>query len=433
MTDAPDFRANRPIRTGLAGLLMLVLLVGLWGSLARIEGAVIVPGQVQVDGPRQIVQHPEGGVVAHVALRDGQIVRAGDALLTLDSGALRAERAILDARLTETRARRARLQAERDARPAPAFPPDLLARARTDPLIAEQIAGQSRLFDARHSARSHQLAQISRQITQVDARLDGLLAQSRAVTRQTRLVTTERALQARLQARGLAPSDRLNALDREAARLQGSLGDLAAQRAETLARREAIALQRLYLIARQREEAANDLRDTDLLATELAQRLAALDARITGLTLRAPVSGIVLGLTALTPHAVIRPAEPILQIIPQDRPLVVRLHIPPLQSGAVQPGQPVRITLPGPAVAALPDIHGTLRHISADTLTDPATGAAFYRAEVALDPARLPPDARHLLRPGQPAEAYLLTGSRSPLSWFLHPLVDMARRALREG
>lgn len=429
----PDLSAARPIRRGLATLLVLVALLGLWGMAARIDGAVIAPGQVQVEGNRQIVQHPDGGIVARIAVQEGQTVRAGDLLIALDAAPLLSERAILATRLSETRARRARLEAERDDTPAPRFPPDLLDQAATDPQVADQIAGQRRLFDARRDTLSRQTEQLARRRAQIAAQIAGIDAQTAALALQSGLIAEEKRSQQSLRDRGLAPISHLLALSREEAGLQGRLGDLAAQRAQAEERMTEINLERLRLSALRREEALAELRDLAPAEAELTERLAALAARIDRLAIRAPVSGTVLGLTVTTPRAVIRPAEPILHIIPQDRPLVVALRIPPLHVDEVRAGQLVRLIFPALANRTLPEVTGHLTRLSADALTDPATGAAFFLGEVTL-----PPDARHALGdhpllPGMPVEAFLPTGSRAPLSWLLQPLTDTFRRAFRES
>jgi len=431
MTPPPDLCADRPLRHGLAALAALVALLGVWGMGVRLDGAVIAPGQVQVAGNRLAIQHPEGGTIATIAVQEGQAVRAGDPLLTLDGTQLRAELAILALRLDESRARRARLQAEGDGSPAPAFPPDLLARAATDPPLADLIAGQRRLFAARRDTLARQTEQLAHRRTQIAAQIDGIDAQSAALTLQTRLIEAERRSQQALRDRGLAPAARLLALEREAASLQGRLGELAAQRAQAADRMTEATLETLRLTAQRREEATAELRDLHPMAGELAERHAALSDRIDRLTLRAPVSGTVLGLSA-APGAVIRAADPILHLIPQDRPLVISLRIPPLHVDEVQPGQPVRLIFPGRGTPTRSEVTGTLSRLSADALTDPVTGAPVFLGEVTLPPDTLARIGDPPLLPGTPVEAFLPTGSRTPLSWLLQPLTDYFRRAFRE-
>ena len=432
MTKEPDLSAKSAMRRGFFTLALLVAILGGWGIGTQLDGAVIAPGQVQVESNRQVVQHPDGGVIARIAVREGQTVTAGDELLTLDGTLLLAERAIIATQLSETRARRARLQAERDDSPEPVFPPDLLKLAETDPQVAEQITGQRRLFEARRDTLARQSEQLARRRAQVDAQIAGIDAQSAALATQNRLIEDERRDQQTLLDRGLAQSARVLALTREAASLQGRLGELAAQRAQAEGRMTEIDLESLRLAALRREEATAELREIGPLERELAERLGALSERIDRLTIRAPVSGTVLGLAVTTPRAVIRPADPILYLVPQDRPLVISIRIPPLHVDEVHVGQPVRLIFSALATRNLPDIMGTLSRVSADALSDPNTGAPFFLAEVTLSPEATAPLGDQQLLPGMPVEAFLPTGSRSPISYLLKPFTDYFLHAFRE-
>ena len=228
MTEEATFSAKRPIVRGMVVLAILLAILGGWGVATQLDGAVIASGQVQVESNRQVVQHPDGGVIASIDITEGQTVTAGDVLLTLDGSLLLSERTIIATQLSETRARRARLQAERDDSPALAFPDDLLALAQTDPSVAEQISGQRRLFEARRDTLARQSEQLAKRRAQVESQIEGIDAQAAALDLQNRLIEEERADQQSLFDRGLAQSARLLGLTREAASLQGRIGELAA-------------------------------------------------------------------------------------------------------------------------------------------------------------------------------------------------------------
>jgi HlyD family secretion protein len=433
MTEEATFSAKRPIVRGMVVLAILLAILGGWGVATQLDGAVIASGQVQVESNRQVVQHPDGGVISSIDITEGQTVTAGDVLLTLDGSLLLSERTIIATQLSETRARRARLQAERDDSPSLAFPDDLLALAQTDPSVAEQISGQRRLFEARRDTLARQSEQLAKRRAQVESQIEGIDAQAAALDLQNRLIEEERADQQSLFDRGLAQSARLLGLTREAASLQGRIGELAAQRAQAEGRMTEIDLEALRLAALRREEATAELREIDPVERELAERYNALTERIDRLTIRAPVSGTVLSLSVTTPRAVIRPAEPILYLVPQDRPLVISIRIPPLHVDEVQVGQPVRLIFSALVTRNLPDITGTLSRVSADALTDPNTGAPFFLAEVTLSPEAIALLGDQQLLPGMPVEAFLPTGSRSPMAYLLKPFTDYFLHAFRES
>lgn len=426
----PHFSARRHIALGLTALAALFATLGLWGGLTTLDGAVIAPGQIEVAQNRQVVQHPDGGVIAAIAIREGQPVAAGDLLLTLDGTALTAEHRIVTTQLLDLRTRRARLEAERDDAPAPAFPPDL---DRTDPQVADLFEGQRRLFEARRDTLARQSEQLSRRRAQIGAQIDGIDAQTAALSRQLALIRRELATQQGLLDKGLAQSARVLSLEREEAGLQGRLGELASSRAQAEGRITEFDLEILRLAALRREEALAELRDIAPLEREAAERAATLADRISRLEVRAPVSGLVLGLAVTTPRAVIRPADPILYLVPQDRPLVIAARVPPLHIDEIQPGQPVRLMLPAFPMNDAPDLTGTLSVISADALADPATGIPYYRAEITIPPDQIARLGDRALLPGMPVDAYLLTTPRTPLAYLFQPLATYFQQAFRES
>ena len=429
--NAPSpFSARRPALLGLVSLAALLATLGLWGGFTTLDGAVIAPGQVEVAQNRQVVQHPDGGVVASVAIREGQPVAAGDLLLTLDGTAITAEHRIVTAQLLDLRTRRARLEAERDDAPAPIFPADL---DPADPQVADLIEGQTRLFLARRDTLAQQTEQLTRRRSQIASQIEGIDAQTDALTRQLDLIRRELATQQDLLDKGLAQAARVLSLEREEAGLQGRLGELAAARAQAEGRMTEFDLEILRLAALRREEALAELRDIAPLEREATERTATLAERIARLEVRAPVSGIVLGLAVTTPRAVIRPADPILFLVPQDRPLVIAARVPPLHIDEVHPGQPVRLMLSAFPLADAPELTGTLSVISADALSDPNTGIPYYRAEITLPPDQLAILGDRTLLPGMPVDAFLLTTPRTPLAYLFQPVATYFRQAFRES
>jgi len=426
------FPARGPV---LVGAITVALLLGttiFWGLNTDIDGAIVAPGQIQVESNRQIVQHPDGGVVAAIAVTEGQPVKAGDLLLTLDGSLLSSELAIVEGQLFETRARRARLEAERDDAPAVTIPKDLVETAATRADVTDQVDGQLRLFDARRDTLARQTEQLTRRKEQTAAQIDGIDAQTKALVTQLDLIRSELADQQSLLDRGLAQSSRVLALEREQAALMGRSGELAAERAQAQGRITEIDLELLRLAAERREEASTLLRDIGSAEIELTERRRALLERIARLEVRAPVAGIVLGLAVTTPRAVIRPAEPMLYIVPQDRPLVIAARISPIHVDEVHVGQSVRVTLPAFSSRTTPELTGILSLLSADALTDQASGQTYYRAEITLpqDQAALLGDLT--LLPGMPVDSFIRTGARTPMAYLLKPFTDYFAKAFRE-
>lgn len=423
---------RRPVTNGLLALLALVAGFGLWATLTHLSGAVIAQGQIEVERDRQVVQHPDGGVVAEILVTEGARVSAGQPLLKLDGAALQSEITIVDGQLSELAGRSARLSAERDGMAELVFPPDIRALAEQSAEVAAQLDGQRRLFLARATTLAGQRALLGRRIAQITALSNGLAAQSSALTTQLDLIEQELTLQQGLREKGLAQTGTILALQREKARLDGQLGELAAEAARAADQVTEIEIEESGLETKRREDAAAELREIAPMVLELAERRRALQERIDRLEIRAPVAGVVLGLQVTTLGAVLRPAEPVLYVIPQDRPLVITARIAPIHIDEVSVGQPADMVFSAFAARDTPHLKGRVTRVSADALTDPHTGAAFYAAEIELDPGERARLGKRELLPGMPVEVFLQTGRHTPLAYLVKPFADYFSRAFRE-
>jgi HlyD family secretion protein len=432
-TPRPLWSARKPLLIGYITLALLVGGFGGWSVLAKIDGAIVASGQIEVDQDRQIVQHPDGGVVAEIAVKEAQPVKAGDLLIRLDGALLTPELAIVEGQLFEAMARRDRLEAERDDRPDVSFAQDLRDLAKTRPDVVEQMAGQRSLFFARKETLARQTEQLAKRTTQITAQIEGVAAQTLAVTRQRALILKELTDQQSLLDRGLAQASRVSALQREDANLQGNMGELASSRAQAEGRATEIDLEVLRLAALRREEASSQLRDLGPQLLELAERRRALVERIARLDIRAPMAGIVLGLQVTAPRSVLRAADPVLYIIPQDRPLVISVRVQPINIDEIHPGQQVRLVFPAFSARSMPEIFGHITTVSADALTDQRSQIAYFRAEILLNDGELAKLTQQTLLPGMPVEAFIETGARSPLSYLLKPFTDYFSKAMRES
>lgn len=418
----------------LKGLLTLVaLFAGLagWAALVPLSAAVIVPGRVEVDLNRQIIQHPDGGVVARLAVQEGTRVARGDVLLILQGATLRSRAAQLQARLDELRARQLRLRAERDGAPTLTIPPALQGAVASRSALASRLAQERRLFRARARSMRDEQARLSAQEREIAHQVTGIDAQITAADTQIALVTQEVTTQRSLLSRGLSQRGQVLALDRQRAALEGRRGALIASRAAARSQEGAARIALLRLTSTRRETAEGELSRLDPQIVDLGAQMAALQARIGRLTLRAPVAGVVYDLRIAGPQAVVRPADPILSIAPTDRPLIVAVNVPPRQVGDLSAGDRVRLRVTGLHDRLAPALRGHVLTVAPDTVTDSRTGRAFFRARIAIDPGSLPP-GRPIL-PGMPVEAFIQTGARTPLAYLLGPVRNYFAHALHES
>ena len=427
-----QWSAARPLIWGFLTVALLIGGLGAWSVLTTLAGAIIAPGQVEVSQNRQVVQHPDGGVVAEILVTEGAAVAAGDVLLRLDGSQLRSDLAIIDNQLWEISARRARLEAERDAAETIGFSQELLAAAADRQDVAGIVEGQAGLFAAHQEALAQAIDQRRIRIDQIASQIEGIEAQLKAIGTQIDLLEAELIAQKELLEKGLTQAPRVSAIERELAESKGREGELIAGKAEAEGRITEIEIEITSLTTQQQEKAEAELRDIVARELELAEGKHAIAKRIGRLDIRSPASGLVLGLRVTTPQSVIRPADALMYVVPQDRPLLVAAHVPVTHVDEVRSGQDVRLVFSSLPSRTTPELRGHVTLISADVLTDERSGATYYRAEIAIDFATLQDLAGVTVVPGMPVEAFIRTEDRTPLSYLLKPFTDYFRGAFRE-
>lgn len=423
---------KRQMMAGGIALLILVGGFGTWAVMAQITGAVIASGQIEVDRNRQVIQHPDGGVVSAILVDEGDNVKAGDLLIQLDPSVLRSELTIVEGQLFEIMARRGRLEAERDNTDEITFPPELIAFNR--PEVQGLIEGQTRLFEARRESATKTKEQLAQRRLQIESQIVGIEAQQTAITRQEELITEELRDQQSLLDRGLAQASRVSALQREEANLLGRVGELGAARAQAAEQITEIEIEVLGLETTRREEAITRLRDLQFNELELSERQRTLSTQLDRLDIRAPVSGIVYGLQVYAEQSVIRPADPLMFLVPQDRPLVIAAQVQLTDVDQIFVGQEATMRFSAFDQRRTPELLGKVTLISADAFQNDATQASYYRVELQLNEGeidRLPGDMT--LIPGMPVESFVRTADRSPMDYLIKPLADYFAKAFRES
>ncbi|QAX30884.1 HlyD family type I secretion periplasmic adaptor subunit [Leisingera sp. NJS204] len=434
MSGQSNWPARRPLIIGLLALLVLVGGFGSWSVLSSISGAVVATGRIEVDRNRQIVQHLDGGIVAEILVDEGDTVTEGATLIRLDANELTSQLVITEGQLFELMARRGRLEAERDTAAAITFEPELLQAAEVQPDVSDLVQGQRRLFQARKDTTAREIEQLEKRRTQIQEQIRGVEAQQTSMNVQLGLIGEELESQQSLLDRGLAQAATVLNLRRTQADLQGRLGELVASEAQSEGRITEIDIEILKLATSQREEAISRLRDLRYQELELAENRRSLQGRLARLDITAPVSGIVYGLQVQTPRSVIRPADPVLYLVPQDRPLVIAAQVAPTDIDQLYTGQEVTLRFSALDQRSTPELFGHVTQVSADSFEDQGSGISYYRAEIELNPGergRLP--AGTVLIPGMPVESYIRTADRSPLAYLVKPLADYFNKAFRES
>lgn len=434
MTPQTQFSMRGPMVAGILGLAVLVGGFGTWAATTNISGAIVASGSIEVDQNRQVVQHPDGGVVAEILVDEGDTVKLGQPLIQLDPTLLLSELTIIEGQLFEIMSRRARLQAERDGHDEIVFAEEVLQRTEIDAEVAELVEGQRNLFFARRDSIESEIGQLRKRSDQITDQVIGIDAQQTALTRQSDLIKQELVGKEELQRQGLVRAPEILALQREEARLAGSVGELKAQKAQAEGKITEIDIQILGLETRRREEAITTLRDLQFQERELAEQRRAIKERLSRMVITAPVSGIIYGLTIFTPRSVIRPADPVLYIVPQDRPLVIAAQVEPIHIDKLFVDQEVSLRFSSLDQRQTPELFGSVVQISADAFEDQNSRVRYYRAEIVLKEGeidRLPEGAA--LIPGMPVETFIRTEDRTPLGYLVKPFTDYFAKAFRES
>jgi HlyD family secretion protein len=428
-----------PLRVGLLACAVAVLGFGGAATAIEIAGAVMARGTVVVEGAPKKVQHPNGGVVGRIHVKEGTRVREGEVVLTLDDTITRANLMVLVRQIDELEIRQVRLKAERDG--LAAFgPPQALADRAHEAEVRELVASERRLFDSRREARAGQRAQLAERVAQLEQEIAGLTQQREAKGREIGFVSRELEGSKVLWEKNLYPVTKFTAIQRDAARLTGEEGQLAAQAAQARGRIAETRLQIDQIDQDLKAETMRELRELQAKLAELVERRIAADDQLRRVELRAPQSGIVHQLTAQTIGGVVAPGDTLMVIVPQDDELVVDVRLAASDVDSIHPGQSAWVRFPAFNQRMTPEIEGRVQRISADVVRDlnvqraqqAEPGREHYIVRVELPAGSRGKLGKLALLPGMPAEVHFRTGDRSIVSYLLKPLNDQIGSTFRE-
>ncbi len=432
----PEYDEPRAVRRHVraAALAAGLLLFGLggWAATTELAGAVIAAGQIVVKSEVKKVQHPNGGVVSEIHVREGSVVKANELLVKLDETAARSALSIIVGNLDEARVQEARNLAEREGLEQIRFPADILDRQQ-ERRIATLIAGEERLFQTRREARIGQTARLNEQVEQIRQQIAGITEQIGARTQEITLIQRELTGIRDLYSRQLVSLTRLTTLEREAARLTGERGQLTAAISVARGRMAELELQVIQIERDLRNETGRELAELRRQITELLERRVAAEEQLRRTEIRSPQDGVVTQLTVHAPGAVITPSgEAIMLIVPRGDELTVEARVSPQEIDRLYMGQQAIVRFPSFNRQTTPEVRGSIVLISADVRRDQRTGVSYYVARVDL-----PPDEQARLKgltliPGMPAETFIHTDTRTVASYLLRPIFDQLTRAFRE-
>ena len=432
MSEASDahLRGLR-LRLWAAAVAVLVMLggTGAWIGTASLAGAVVTSGVVVVDGNVKKVQHPTGGVVGRILVKNGDRVKAGDLLIALDDTQTKAGLGIVVSQLVELVGRRSRLEAERDGSDTIVFPEGFEAQSEDAKRIAK---GERRLLADRRATILGQRKQLEERIGQYELELEGLKSQRIAKGRELEVAREEHMRLDEMHKKDLIPVTRVLALQRDIIRIEGEHGQLTAQIGRVGGQISETKVQILTLEQSQRTDAQKELREIEGRIAELSERRVAAEDQLKRVEIIAPQSGIVHDMAVHTVRGVVGPGEIIMLIVPSDDRLMVEVRVQPHDIDQIRIGQPATLRFTAFNLRTTPEVKGKVARVAADLSRDNQSGQQFFVLRIAADEASLANLGGLQLVPGMPVEAFLEASERTVLSYLVRPIADQFKRALRE-
>lgn len=413
--------------------LIAALIAGffLWSAMAPIQGAVIAPGTVVVEGKPKTLQHLDGGIVGEILVTDGDEVKAGDVVMRLDPTSLNANRDLLSLRLNEAEALRARLIAERDNQSSIPWNTKFPEETRT-PSLDLIIQDQQKLFETRKNAYRGELQQLQKQLQQASEQIDGLTSQSEANEQQLEIIVRELIGLRELFKDGYVSQTRILALEREQAGLSGEIARIAADVARTKTAIGETEIEILQVSRAREESSLTELRIKESEISDLQQQLIAASDQAGRVDIIAPVSGRVHNMGITTLGGIVTPASRIMDIIPDTARLIVESRVEPMYVDQLYIDQVTTVRLSAFNQRTTPELNGKVTSISATTTVDEITGMTFYTVKIEIPPKEISRLEGLVLVPGMPAEAFMQTDKRTVVNYLLKPATDQLSRAFRE-
>jgi len=423
---APSERVGRSTHLTFALCSAAVIGFGIWAAISPIDIVSMATGEVIPSTQIKTVQHLEGGIVREIKVREGEHVKKGQVLVVLEPTASGADVGELRVRLKSLRLDEARVEALIDKLAEPRVPADLAA---SDPQLVRQARQQFATQMARHKSEvaRQQAAIVQRQdeITEISTRIENQ-------RKSLKLVKEQIAISEDLMRDNLTNRFRHLDLLKEGRQLEGGIaadtaGLARARSALREAKAESVNIENVF--ADENQRALNEIRVT---LGELTERVKKFEDSLDRTTVRSPVDGVVKTLNVVTVGGVIRPGDPIAELVPAGDRLIIEAKLPTSDIGYVATGQDAVVRLASADAQRFGGLKGTVIGISPDTLTTP-DGMPFYKVRIVTEQGYFQHgNARYNLFPGMQMAVSIITGDRTVLEYVAGPILNTLSDAAKE-
>lgn len=402
---------------------------GTWAAFAPLDSAAVAPGVVTVQTYRKTVQHLEGGIVKDLRAHDGDIVKSGDPLIILDDTQWRAEYEMTKNQLIAAQAMEARLEAERDDKPAVDFSHMLEPES---PRAHEAQDSETQVFNARRGSRLGEISVQEKRISQLHEQINGLNAMIRTKANLESSYRKEIGELQELLAEGFVDKQRMLDMERTLEKLRAEIAEHQSETTKISLQISETELQILQLKKDFHSDVVKQLTEIQTRTFDFQEKMAALQDRISRSIIRAPEDGMILGMTVHTIGGVVSPATPLLDIVPAVSDLIVEAQISTMDIDRVRVGKAADIRFSAFKRSTTPVIKGKLLHVSADRLMNEKTGMPYYLARVGITAEGAESLGSLKLQPGMPAEVFINTGERTMLQYLMQPATDVIAKSMIE-
>ena len=423
---------NAPIYTGVVIILVFIGGFLLWSLLTVLASGVLAAGSVRVDTSRKQIQHLEGGIVAEILVRDGDMAEAGQPLVLLDKTRAGTSMELIRQGLETAQASKARLLAEQEDAEEIEFP-EPLAQRTSDPKALEIMKSQRLLFEARRTSLKGQIQILDQQILHLREQIQGLNAQQNAKASQIDSIEGELEGLRGLLARGLIDKTRVLALERDGAELAGERGELISQIAAANSNIGEKELEKFQLMKSFKESVSNELKEVQAEVHDYTERLLAARHVLDQTELKSPVDGVVVGSGVHTVGGVVSPGAVLMEIVPVHDRLIIEAAVSPQDIDNVRAGLAAGVKFTAFNQREVPEIQGVVTYVAADIFEDSKSEESYYKARIEVEDSEILRLGDRRIQPGMTADIVIRTINRRPIDYLLEPLISSARKAWRES
>ena len=425
----PDWK--QPAKVGYLVIFLTFGVLGGWSAFARLDSAVVATGMVTLESSKKIIQHFEGGIVAKILVHEGEHVDQGQIIFLLDDTMAQANASAVRNQLDALSAQEARLLAERDGAPEVTYPPELMNN-RSQEVVKQAINDENKQFVERSASLNGQVDILESRIKQFQTVIDGINEQKTATEGQLGFINSELTDLRQLLDRALVQKTRVLALEREKARLEGVIGQSVADIAKTQNDISEAHLQIEQAHKKFSEDVNAEILSVREKIAELRQKTVVSEDVLQRIQIRAPLAGTIQNLHVTTVGGVIRPGEPLAELVPDTDNLVVNAEVSPTDVDAIDAGMEAEVRFSAFHGYTMPLIMGKVESVSRDRIVDEQSKQSYFLARIVVDKKDLPTIVADHIRAGMPAEVVVPTGERTVMNYLTRPLRNRASSALRE-